>query len=218
MGVPTLLVARTDAESAKLITSDVDERDLPFLVAGERTSEGFYRLTDGTSFERCVARGLAYAPYADLIWMETSTPDLEQARTFAEAIRREHPRQDAGLQLLAFELQLEEPTSTTRRSRASSASSARWATPSSSSPWRASIALNHGDVRRSPAATRSARHGRLFRAAGRRVRRREAYGYTATRHQREVGTGYFDRIATALNPDSETLALVGSTETAQFQH
>src|SRR5690606_6130468 len=91
MGVPTLIVARTDAESAKLITSDIDERDRPFVVPGERTPEGFHRLRDGARFERCVARGLAFAPYADLIWMETSTPSLEQARRFAEAIHREHP-------------------------------------------------------------------------------------------------------------------------------
>ncbi|MDF1794625.1 MAG: isocitrate lyase, partial [Thalassobaculaceae bacterium] len=92
MGTPTLIICRTDAESAKLITSDVDPRDRPFLT-GERTAEGFYRLKDGTSFERCVARGLAYAPYSDLLWMETSTPDLEQARRFAEAIRAEFPDQ-----------------------------------------------------------------------------------------------------------------------------
>ena len=90
MGVPTIILARTDAESAKLITSDVDERDREFLT-GERTPEGFYRLREGTSFERCVARGLAYAEYADLLWMETSTPDLEQARRFAEAIHAKFP-------------------------------------------------------------------------------------------------------------------------------
>ena len=92
MGTSTLVICRTDAESAKLITSDVDERDHPFLT-GERTAEGFYRLKDGTEFERCVARGLAFAPYSDLLWMETSTPDLDQARRFAEAIRAEYPDQ-----------------------------------------------------------------------------------------------------------------------------
>src|SRR5690606_24336145 len=89
-GVPTVIVARTDAESAKLITSDIDPLDRPF-ISGERTEEGFYRLTEGLAFERCVARGLAYAPYADLLWMETSTPDLEQARRFAEAIHARFP-------------------------------------------------------------------------------------------------------------------------------
>jgi len=91
-GVPTLIIARTDAESAKLITSDIDERDKPFL-SGERTTEGFYRLTDDRAFERCVTRGLAYAEYADLLCMETSTPDLDQAAQFAEAIRSQYPDQ-----------------------------------------------------------------------------------------------------------------------------
>tara|TARA_Y100001934_G_scaffold282365_1_gene395796 strand:+ start:2049 stop:2459 length:411 start_codon:yes stop_codon:yes gene_type:complete len=88
MGVPTNIMARTDADAARLITSDIDERDRPFLT-GERTAEGFYRMTGG--IECAIARGLAYAPYADLIWYETSTPDLEQARRFAEAIRSEYP-------------------------------------------------------------------------------------------------------------------------------
>ena len=91
-GTPTLIIARTDAESAKLITSDVDERDKPYLT-GERTAEGFYTLTPESSFERCVTRGRAYAEYADLIWMETSTPNLDQARKFSEAIRKEYPDQ-----------------------------------------------------------------------------------------------------------------------------
>jgi isocitrate lyase len=88
LDVPTLLVARTDADSAQLITTDVDERDQPFLT-GERTSEGFFRMKGGV--EAAIARGVAYAPYADLVWMETSTPDLFQAKRFAEAVRREHP-------------------------------------------------------------------------------------------------------------------------------
>ena len=88
MGVPTNIMARTDADAARLITSDIDERDRPFLT-GERTAEGLYRMTGG--IECAIARGLAYAPYADLIWCETSTPDLEQARRFAEAIRSEYP-------------------------------------------------------------------------------------------------------------------------------
>ena len=92
MGTSTLVICRTDAESARLITSDVDPRDHPFLME-ERTAEGFHRLKDGTEFERCVARRLAFAPYSDLLWMETSTPNLEQARTFAEAIRRDFPDQ-----------------------------------------------------------------------------------------------------------------------------
>ena len=90
MGVPTLIVARTDAESAKLITSDVDERDRPFLT-GERTPEGFFRLKDGTGLDHCIARGLAFAPHADLLWWETSHPDLDDARKFAEAIHAQYP-------------------------------------------------------------------------------------------------------------------------------
>ena len=90
MDVPTLIMARTDAEAAALITSDVDEYDAPFIT-GERTSEGFYHVRNG--FEQAIARGLAYAPYADLIWCETSTPSLSDARRFAEAIRKEYPEQ-----------------------------------------------------------------------------------------------------------------------------
>src|SRR5690606_6772322 len=87
-GVPTLIIARTDAQAATLLTSDVDERDRPFLT-GERTAEGFYRVRPG--LEPCIARALAYAPYADLLWMETSTPDLDTARRFAEAVKAEYP-------------------------------------------------------------------------------------------------------------------------------
>ena len=91
LGVPTIIMARTDAESARLITSDIDERDHPFLTSEERTGEGFYRITGGEKMG--IARGLAYAPYADLLWMETSTPNLEQAKHFAEAIHKEFPNQ-----------------------------------------------------------------------------------------------------------------------------
>src|SRR5687768_10707676 len=89
MGVPTLVVARTDAEAAKLITSDIDERDKPFVVAGERTAEGFHHLKNG--LDPCIARAISYAPYADLIWCETSKPDLEQARRFSEGVHKGHP-------------------------------------------------------------------------------------------------------------------------------
>ena len=128
MGVPTVILARTDAESAKLITSDVDERDHAFLT-GERTAEGFYRLREGTGFERCVARGLAYAEYADLLWMETSTPDLEVARRFAEAIHAHHPGK-----MLAYNCSpsIGRPILTWRSWIVSSVSSAPWATSTSS--------------------------------------------------------------------------------------
>ena len=213
MGVPTLIICRTDAESAKLITSDVDERDHPFLT-GERTAEGFYRLKDGTSFERCVARGLAYAPYSDLLWMETSTPDLDQARRFAEAIRGEFPDQ-----MLAYNC-------------------------SPSFNWAAN--LDKDDIARfqreigamgykfqfvTLAGFHSLNHGMFELARGYAERGMAAYselqqaefaseeaGYTATRHQREVGTGYFDAVAVAIKGGaSSTTALADSTEAAQFR-
>ena len=129
-GVPTILVARTDAESAKLITSDVDERDRPFIT-GERTPEGFFRLKDGTGLDHCIARGLAFAPHADLLWFETSHPNIDEARTFAEGIHAKFPGKHARLQLLA-QLQLEGEARRSRPSPISSASLARWATSSSS--------------------------------------------------------------------------------------
>ena len=91
MGTPTLVVARTDAESARLITSDIDERDRPFIEGGERTPEGFFRLKDGAGLQHCIARGLAYEPYADLLWWETSHPDLDDARAFADAVHARYP-------------------------------------------------------------------------------------------------------------------------------
>ena len=140
LGVPTLVVARTDARAATLITSDVDERDRPFLT-GERTAEGFYRVRNG--MPAGIARGLAYAPYSDLLWMETSTPDLDEAREFAEAIKDVYP--DQMLSTPSFRARCL-PTTARRRSTgkrtwmirpspSSSASSARWATSSSSSRW-----------------------------------------------------------------------------------
>ena len=130
-GVPTLVVARTDALGATLLTSDVDERDRPLRHRRSRTAEGFYEVRNG--MDVAVARALAYAPHADLIWCETSTPDLDEARIFAEAVQGELSRQDARLQLLAV-VQLEAPPRRRRRSPSSKASSARWATASSSSP------------------------------------------------------------------------------------
>ena len=148
-GVPTVLVARTDAEAANLLTADVDERDRPFLdTAKGRTAEGFYYVRNG--LEQAIARGLAYAPYADLVWCETAKPDLEDARKFAEGIHAAVPGQAAGLQLLARR-STGSASSTTRRSRSSSASWPRWATNSSSS--------------RSPASTRSTTRCSTWRAA-----------------------------------------------------
>jgi len=130
MGTPTLVVARTDAESAKLITSDVDERDRPFIDGTGRTAEGFYRFRNGV--DACIARSLAYARYADLLWWETSHPNLEDARRFAEAVHKQFPNK-----LLAYNCSPRStgaPSSTPRRSRASNANSAPWAISSSSSP------------------------------------------------------------------------------------
>ena len=130
LGVPTVLVARTDAESATLLTSDVDEADRRFIT-GDRTPEGFFRIRSGV--ETAIARGLAYAPFADVIWCETSTPDLDDARTFAEAIHDSFPGKLLA-PTTAHRASTGASTLTTRRSRASSASSGRWGTGSSSSP------------------------------------------------------------------------------------
>lgn len=215
MGVPTLIFARTDAESAKLLTSDVDERDRPFIT-GERTAEGFYLHKEGPdeAMKRCIARGLSYAPYTDLIWMETSTPSLEQARTFAEAIHREFPGK-----MLSYNC-------------------------SPSFNWSAN--LDQDDIARfqreigamgykfqfvTLAGFHSLNHGMFELARGYRERGMAAYselqnaefaseanGYSATRHQREVGTGYFDAVnQTIMAGRSSTTALTGSTEEAQFQ-
>jgi isocitrate lyase len=211
-GVPTVLVARTDAESAKLITSDVDERDHEFLT-GERTPEGFFRLKDGTGVDHCIKRGLAFAKHADLLWWETSNPNLDDARRFAEAIRREYPNK-----LLAYNC-------------------------SPSFNWRAKLdeqtianfqrelgAMGYKFQFVTLAGFHSLNHGMFELATGYRDRAMSAYselqqaefaseakGYTATRHQREVGTGYFDAVATAISGgQSSTTALKESTETAQF--
>jgi isocitrate lyase len=214
MGVPTLIVARTDAESARLITSDVDERDRAFIVPGERTAEGFHRLKDGASFERCVARGLAFAPYADLIWMETSTPSLEQARRFAEAIRREHPGK-----MLAYNCS----PSFNWAKNLSEADIARFQRELGAMGYKYQFVtlagfhqLNHGmfELARGYRARGMAAYSELQQAEF----ASEAYGYTATRHQREVGTGYFDAVTTVVaGADASTTALSDSTEAAQFR-
>jgi isocitrate lyase len=213
MGAPTLIVARTDAESAKLITSDIDERDRPFIEAGQRTPEGFFRLKDGSGLDHCIARALAYAPYADLIWMETSHPDLEDARTFAEAVRARYPGK-----MLAYNC-------------------------SPSFNWRAKLDLDTiarfqrelGEMGYkfqfvTLAGFHALNHGMFELASGYRDRGMAAYselqqaefaaepnGYTATRHQREVGTGYFDQVAMTISGgQASTTAMSQSTEAAQF--
>ncbi|MGQ0613903.1 MAG: isocitrate lyase [Planctomycetaceae bacterium] len=209
--VPTIVVARTDAHSAKLLTSDVDERDRPFLT-GERTPEGFFRVRDG--LEPAIARGLAYAPYADVVWCETSTPDLEEAREFAEAIHARFPGK-----LLAYNCS---PSFNWKR-HLDDATIEKFQRELGAMGYRFQFitlagfhSLNHSmfELARAYAAEGMPAYVRLQERefAG------EAFGYTATRHQREVGTGYFDDVLKALTGGSAaTAALEGSTEQAQFQ-
>jgi len=208
-GVPTLVVARTDAQSATLITSDVDERDQPFLT-GERTAEGFYRVRGG--MEACIARGLAYAPHADLLWMETSTPDLDVAREFAVAIRSVYPDQ-----MLAYNCS----PSFNWRAHLDEGTIEKFQRELGDLGYKFQFitlagfhALNHSmfSLARGYADEGMPAYVRLQDAEF----AAEADGYTATRHQREVGTGYFDLVTSAITPQSETTALAGSTEAAQF--
>ncbi len=214
MGTSTLLLARTDAESAQLITSDVDERDHPFIDFAEgRTSEGFYRLKKGTGVDHCIARGIAYAPYADLLWWETSKPNLEEAKRFAEAVQKAHPGK-----LLAYNC-------------------------SPSFNWKANLdevtiakyqrelgAMGYKFQFVTLAGFHSLNYSAFMLAKGYAERGMAAYselqqaefaaeelGYTATKHQREVGTGYFDAVATAVSGgQSSTTAYKDSTEADQF--
>jgi isocitrate lyase len=216
MGVPTLVVARTDAESAKLITSDVDERDRPFIEADSRTPEGFFRLKDGTGLQHCIARGLAYAECADLLWWETSKPNLDEAREFAEAIHKRFPGK-----LLAYNCS---PSFNWRKHL----------DPQTIETYQRELgAMGYKFQFVTLAGFHSLNHGMFELASGYRDRGMGAYselqqaefaaeanGYTATRHQREVGTGYFDQVAMTLSGGrSSTTAMTESTEHAQFtQH
>jgi isocitrate lyase len=211
-GVPTLLVARTDAESAKLITSDIDERDREFLT-GERTAEGFFRLKEGTGLDHCIKRGLAFAPHADLLWWETSHPDLEEARRFAEAVQRVHPGK-----LMAYNCS----PSFNWAAKLDQATIAKFQ--------RELGAMGYKFQFVTLAGFHSLNHAMFELASGYRTRGMAAYselqqaefaseaeGYTATCHQREVGTGYFDLVAQTLaGGASSTAALAESTEAAQF--
>jgi isocitrate lyase len=208
-GVPTLVVARTDAQAATLITSDVDERDQPFIT-GDRTAEGFYRVRNGIA--ACIARGLAYAPYADLLWMETSTPDLDVAREFADAIHAQYPDQ-----LLAYNCS----PSFNWRQHLDDAVIGKFQRELGEMGYKFQFitlagfhALNYSmfDLARGYAAEGMPAYVRLQDAEF----AAEASGYTATRHQREVGTGYFDLVTSAITPDASTVALSGSTESEQF--
>ncbi len=208
-GVPTVLVARTDALSAALLTSDVDEYDRDF-VTGERTSEGFYRVRDG--IDAAVSRGLAYAPYADLVWFETSTPDLGEAREFAEAIHERFPGKP-----LAYNCS----PSFNWRQHLTDDEIASFQDTLGEWGYRFlfitlagfhSINASMFELARGYADEQMPAYVRLQE----REFELEEFGYTATRHQHEVGAGYFDLVTQAVAPDSETLALRGSTEEAQF--
>ena len=211
-GVSTILLCRTDAHSAQLLTADVDERDRPFLT-GERTPEGFHRIKPGVGVEYAIARGLAFAPYSDLLWWETSEPNLEEAQRFADAIHAQFPGK-----MLAYNC-------------------------SPSFNWKKKLA--HDDIATfqkriaamgykyqfvTLAGFHSLNHSMFKLALGYKERGMAAYselqqaefasevdGYTATRHQREVGTGWFDAVATtAAGGHSSTTAMAGSTEADQF--
>lgn len=210
MGVPTIIVARTDADAADLITSDIDPVDQEFIT-GERTPEGFYRTKAG--LDQAIARGLAYAPYADLVWCETSEPNLEDAKRFAEAIHEKYPGK-----LLAYNCspsfnwkqKLDEKTiANFQKEIASYGYKFQFVTLAGFH------ALNYGmfELARGYKERGMAAYSELQQAEF----AAEQHGYSATRHQREVGTGYFDEVAQVITGGtSSTTALKGSTEEAQF--
>ncbi|UZD45675.1 isocitrate lyase [Peribacillus frigoritolerans] len=211
MGTPTILIARTDADAADLITDDIDPVDAPFIT-GERTPEGFYRTNAG--LDQAIARGLAYAPYADLIWCETSEPNLADARRFAEAIHAEFPGK-----LLAYNCS----PSFNWKAKLSDEEIANYQVELGKIGYKFQFVTLAG--------FHSLNHSMFNLALGYKERGMAAYselqqaefasepdGYTATRHQREVGTGYFDEVAQVVSGGtSSTTALAGSTETEQFE-
>ncbi|MFS8062977.1 MAG: isocitrate lyase [Luteimonas sp.] len=212
MGVPTLIVARTDAEAADLLTADIDPNDQPFTT-GERTVEGFYKTRNG--LDQAISRGLAYAPYADLVWCETGKPDLEFARRFAEAIHAKYPGK-----LLAYNCS----PSFNWKKNLDDATIAGFQKALGTMGYKFQFItlagfhslnygmfdLAHGYARRQMSAFVELQEAE-FAAADK--------GFTAVRHQREVGTGYFDTVTqTIQGTQSSTVALKGSTEEAQFHH
>jgi isocitrate lyase len=210
-GVPTVLVARTDALSAELLTADIDDRDRPFLT-GERTNEGFFRVRAG--LDQAIARGLAYAPYADLLWFETSTPEMADARKFADAVHAEHPGK-----LLAYNCSPsfnwrrhldDDAIGRFQRELGEMGYAFQFITLAGFHALNASMfELAHGYARRGMPA---------YVELQEREFGMESDGYTATRHQREVGTGYFDLVAETISGgEASTLALEGSTELEQFE-
>jgi isocitrate lyase len=210
--VSTVLVARTDAESANLLTSDIDERDRKFIASSERTSEGFFPVRAG--IEQAIARGVAYAPYADLVWCETATPDLHDAKLFAEGVHREHPGK-----LLAYNCS----PSFNWRQKLDDATIAKFQRELGAMGYKFQFitlagfhALNFTmfelarGYRESEMTAYVALQQAEFAA--------ESHGYTATKHQREVGAGYFDDVTqTVTSGTSSITAMRGSTEEAQFK-
>ncbi|TRC82196.1 isocitrate lyase [Mesorhizobium sp. WSM4310] len=213
MGTPTLVVARTDAEAAKLLTSDIDERDQPFVdYDAGRTVEGFYHVRNG--IEPCIARAVAYAPHADLIWCETSKPDLVQAKKFAEGVRKHHPGK-----LLAYNCS----PSFNWKKNLDDATIAKFQRELGAMGYKFQFItlagfhqLNYGmfELARGYKERQMAAYSELQEAEF----AAEANGYTATKHQREVGTGYFDAVSMAITGGkSSTTAMHESTEHAQFR-
>ncbi|UCC15197.1 MAG: isocitrate lyase [Gammaproteobacteria bacterium] len=210
-GVPTILVARTDAESASLLTADVDERDREFIEPGERTSEGFFRVRAG--LDQAIARGLAYAPLADMIWCETQVPDLDDAKRFAEAMQKDFPDQ-----LLAYNCS----PSFNWKKNLDDATIAKFQ--------RELGAMGYKFQFITLAGFHSLNYNMFKLAKGYKESQMSAYvelqeaefasekeGYTATKHQREVGAGYFDQVTQTVTAGTSSItALSGSTEEAQF--
>lgn len=212
-GTSTLIVARTDAESAQLLTSDIDPRDHHFIERDNRTSEGFYRIKPGMGLDYCIARGLAYAPYADLLWWETSHPDLEDARKFAEAIHKVYPGKMMAYNCspsFNWKAKLDEATiAKFQRELGAMGYKFQFVTLASFHSMNYSTFNLAEDYARRGMAAYSEMQQAEFAA--------ESKGYTATRHQREVGTGYFDAVSLAISGgESSTTAMKDSTESAQF--
>ncbi len=211
MGVPTVIIARTDAEAARLLLSDVDERDHPYIT-GERTAEGFFRITGG--IDMCIARGLAYAPYADLIWMETSTPNLDDAKKFADGVHAEFPGKMLAYncspsfnwskhlgpdELASFQNDIAEMGYRYQFVTLASFHSVNYSSFDIARKYIQRGMQGYSDLQQAEFAA-------------------EEFGFSATRHQHEVGVSYFDAIneATAGGKEASTVAMVDSTETAQF--
>ena len=210
MGVPTLIIARTDADAARLITSDIDEADLPY-ISDERTAEGFYEYRGG--LDAAIARAISYSPYADLIWCETSTPSLKEAKRFAERVKKAFPDQllayncspsfnwakhmDSN-RLKQFQRKLAAMGYKFQFVTLAGYHNLSYSTFSLAKDYRESGMAAYSELQQAELAL-------------------ERHGYTATRHQREVGTGYFDAISTLISEgESSTVAMADSTEAAQF--